>query len=218
MKTLEKAFRVLEYLMEKGGAGVTEISQALNLSKNNVFRALATFEEHGLVEKDEETDKYKLAVNAAKLGYGFMRHSRLIRLALPELKSLRFAVKETVNLALLDERRRSVVYVAHEESVRPVKVEPRAGKRFALEAETASARALKKALVEGGPAVEYELSADGELSGVACAVVSGSGRPEGALEVLAPSYRLPPDKIKKEVEPLLRRVALTLSKELGYDV
>jgi len=217
MKTLRKAFLVLEYLMEKGEAGVTEISQALNLSKNNVFRALITFEEHGLVEKDEETDKYKLSVNAVRLGYGYVQKNSFIKLSEAELKNLRFKLKETVNLAVLDDQGKYIVYVAHEESVRPVKVKPRIGKRYDLGSETASAKVLKRALLgEEGFITDYELSEEKELSGVACVVRDYMRRAIGAVEVLAPVYRLPPDKIKEEVEPLLKEAALNVSLKLGY--
>jgi len=217
MKTLEKAFMVLEYLMETGEAGVTEISQHLNLSKNNVFRALITFEEHGLVEKDEETEKYKLAVNAVRLGYGYIQKNPFIKLSEPVLKNLRFQLNETVNLAVLDDRKEYIVYVAEEETIKPVKVKSRLGKRFTLDSSTASAKALRKAVLgDEGFVFDYEYSTESELAGGACIVRDYMGKPIGAIEVLAPIYRLPLDKIEKELKPLLKEVALELSLKLGY--
>ncbi len=217
MKTLHKAFQVLEYLMEKGEAGVTEISQALNLSKNNVFRALITFEERGLVEKDEETEKYKLSVNAVRLGYGYVQKNPFIKLSEDTLKDLRFELGETVNLAVLDDNREYIVYVAQQESIRPVKVKMRLGKRFSLDSHTASARALRRA-VEGeeGLVLDYEYAEEREISGVACVIRDFKKRPVGAVEVLAPVYRLPPEKLKGEVGEILYRHALELSLKLGY--
>lgn len=217
MRTLEKAFKVLEYLMEKGEAGVTEISQKLNLSKNNVFRALITFEEHGLVEKDEETEKYKLSANAIRLGYGFTQKNSFIKLSEPVLKNLRFQLNETVNLAVLDDKREYIVYVAEEETIKPVKVKSRLGKRFTLDASTASAKALRRAVLgESGFIFDYEYSTETELSGGACIVRDYLGKPIGAIEVLAPIYRLSLDRLKNEIEPLLKEVALELSLKLGY--
>ncbi|HIP43321.1 MAG TPA: IclR family transcriptional regulator [Aquifex aeolicus] len=217
MKTLEKAFMVLEYLMETGEAGVTEISQHLNLSKNNVFRALITFEEHGLVEKDEETEKYKLSVNAVRLGYGYTQKNPFIKLSEPVLKNLRFQLNETVNLAVLDDRKEYIVYVAEEETIKPVKVKSRLGKRFTIDSSTASAKALRKAVLgDEGFVFDYEYSTESELAGGACIVRDYMGNPIGAIEVLAPIYRLSLDKIEKELKPLLKEVALELSLKLGY--
>ena len=217
MKTLEKAFQVLEYIMEKGEAGVTEISQHLNLSKNNVFRALITFEEHGLVEKDEETEKYKLAVNALRLGYGFIQKNPFIKLSEPVLKNLKFQFGETVNLAVLDDMKKYIVYVAQEETIKPVKVKPRLGKRFGLDSYTASAKALKRAVQgEKGFVFDYEYDRERELSGASCVVRDYLGEPIGAIEIVAPIYRLSLEKIEKELKPVLKEVALELSLKLGY--
>lgn len=217
MKTLEKAFQVLEYIMEKGEAGVTEISQVLNLSKNNVFRALVTFEEHGIVEKDEETEKYRLAVNAVRLGYGYVVKNPFIKISEPVLKNLRFQLNETVNLAVIDDKHEFVIYVAEEETIKPVKVKSRLGKRFSINDSTAAVKALRRAVNgESGFVFDYEYDRERELSGAACIVRDYMGRPIGAIEILAPIYRLPLEKIDKEIKPVLKDVALELSLKLGY--
>lgn len=217
MKTLEKAFSVLEYLMEKGEAGVTEISEHLNLSKNNVFRALITFEEHGLVEKDPETEKYKLGVNSVRLGYGYIQKNPLIKLSEPVLKNLRFKLLETVNLTVLDDQKKYVVYVIEEETIKPVKVKSRLGMRFDLDAYTASAKALRKAVLgEKGFVFDYEYNTQTEIAGGACVVRDYRGRPIGAVEIIAPIYRMPFDRVEKEIKPTLQEVALELSLKLGY--
>jgi len=217
MKALEKALDVLDYLMEKGSAGVTEISNELNLNKNNVFRILVTLEEHRLVEKEEETEKYKLSTGCVILGYGFIHKHPLTKLSIPVLKSLRFRLGESINLAMLDEKQQFVIYVASEETIKPVKVKTRLGRRYSINSSVCSARAIKKALKgEAGFAFDYELSEEIGISGGACVIRDYKGRPIGAVEVIAPLYRMPLSKIEEEVRPLLEDAALDISLKLGY--
>ncbi len=217
MRSLEKTLDVLDLLMEKGTAGVTEISRELGLNKNNVFRILVTLEEHGLVEKEEETDKYKLSVGSVALGYGFIQKHPLTKLSIPVLKSLRFRLGETVNLAMLEEKQQYVIYVASEETIKPVKIKSRLGRRFSINSKVSSAKAIKKGLM-GEPGFVFALEVDEKVgtAGGACVIRDYKGRPIGAVEVLAPSYRLPPDLIEKEIKPLLEDSALDISLKLGY--
>ncbi|MDQ7038015.1 MAG: IclR family transcriptional regulator [Aquificota bacterium] len=217
MKALDKALDVLEYLMRKGIAGVTEISNELNLNKNNVFRILVTFEEHKLIEKEEETDKYKLSTGCVVLGYGFIHKHPLTRLSVPVLKTLRFRLGETVNLAMLDEKQQYVIYVASEETIKPVKVKSRLGRRYSINSPVSSAKAIRKALRgEAGFVFDYEHDERTGISGGACVIRDYKGRPIGAVEVIAPMYRLSLKTIDEEVRPLLEDAALDISLKLGY--
>ncbi len=217
MKALEKALDVLDYLMQKGAAGVTEISNELKLNKNNVFRILITFEEHGLLEKEEETDKYRLSTACVVLGYGFTHKHPLTKLAAPVLKSLRFRLGESINLAMLDDKQQFIIYVASEETIKPVKVKTRLGKRFGINGPVCSAKAIKKALKgESGFVFDHEYNEKTGISGGACVIRDYKGRPIGAVEVIAPLYRLPLNLIEKDVKPLLEDAALDISLKLGY--
>lgn len=217
MKALRKALDVLEFLMDRGSAGVTEISKELNLNKNNVFRILATLEKHRLVEKEEETEKYRLSVGSLILGYGFINKYPLTKLSAPVLKTLRFKLGETVNLAMLDEKQQFIIYVATEETVRPVKVKTRLGRRYAINSSVSSAKAIKKALKgEMGFVFDFELDREKGISGGACVIRDYKGRPIGAVEVVAPLYRLSLERVREEVRPLLEDAALDISLKLGY--
>ncbi len=217
MKALEKALDVLDLLMEKGTAGVTEISNELSLNKNNVFRILVTLEEHKLVEKEEETDKYKLSVGSVVLGYGFIHKHPLTKLSSPILKNLRFRLGETINLSMLDDKQQFVIYIASEETIKPVKVKPRLGKRFGINSPVSCAKALKKALRgEAGFVFDYEYDEKAGISGGACVIRDYKGRPIAAVEVLAPTYRMPLATIEENIRPLLEEAALDISLTLGY--
>ncbi len=217
MRALDKTLDVLDFLMERGMAGVTEISNELNLNKNNVFRILVTLEEHRLVEKEEETEKYKLSTGCVVLGYGFIHKHPLTKLSIPVLKSLRFRLGESINLAMLGEKQQFVIYVASEETIKSVKVKPRIGKRFGINSSVCSAKAIKKALKgETGFVFDYEYDEKTGISGGACVIRDYKGRPIGAVEVLAPIYRMSLKTIEEEIKPLLEDAALDISLKLGY--
>ncbi len=217
MKALHKTLDVLDFLMERGKAGVTEISNELSLNKNNVFRILVTLEEHGLVEKEEETEKYKLSTGCVVLGYGFIHKHPLTKLSIPVLKSLRFSLGETINLAMLDDKQQFIIYIASEETIKPVKVKPRMGRRFGINSSVSSAKAIKKALRgEAGFVFDYEHDEKNGIAGGACVVRDYRGRPIAAVEVLAPMYRMPLSRIEKDIKPLLEDAALDISLKLGY--
>ncbi|NPA41150.1 MAG: IclR family transcriptional regulator [Aquificae bacterium] len=217
MKALEKTLDVLDFLMERGIAGVTEISNELNLNKNNVFRILVTLEEHKLVEKEEETEKYKLSTGCVVLGYGFIHKHPLTKLSIPILKNLRFKLGETINLAMLDDKQQFVIYIASEETIKPVKVKPRIGRRYGINSPVSSAKAIKKALRgEAGFVFDHEYDDKNGVSGGACVIRDYKGRPIAAVEVLAPLYRMPLSKIESDIKPLLEEAALDISLTLGY--
>ena len=217
MRALEKALDVLDFLMERGSAGVTEISNELRLNKNNVFRILITLEEHRLVEKEEETDKYRLSTACVVLGYGFIHKHPLTKLSIPVLKSLRFRLGESINLAMLDEKQRFIIYVASEETIKPVKVKTRLGRRYRINTPISSAKAIKRALKgETGFVFDTEHDDRSGISGGACVIRDYKGRPIGAVEVIAPAYRMHLSVVERDVKPLLEDAALDISLRLGY--
>jgi len=217
MRALEKTLEVLDYLMERGSAGVTEISNELSLNKNNVFRILMTLEDHRLVEKEEETEKYRLSVACLMLGYSFAQKNPFMKLSIPVLKGLRFKLGESVNLTMLDDKQQFVIYVASEDTIKPVKVKSRLGRRYSINSSVCSAKAIKRALRgEGGFVFDYELDETVGVSGGACVIRDYKGRPIGTVEVIAPLYRMPTAKVEEEVKPLLEDAALEISLKLGY--
>lgn len=64
---MDRALRVLELLSRRGRLGVTEVAGELGIHKSNAHRMLATLGEHGLVERDRETEKYRLGFGLVSL-------------------------------------------------------------------------------------------------------------------------------------------------------
>lgn len=100
--TVERAADVLMYVSEANQAsfGVTEIADALGLSKAAVHRILASLRTRGLIELDELTRRYFLGVGAMKLGLAYLDRIDLRRIAHPELVALSERTAETATLSV----------------------------------------------------------------------------------------------------------------------
>jgi IclR family transcriptional regulator, acetate operon repressor len=100
--TVERAADVLVYFSEADQPtfGVTEIADALGLSKAAVHRILASLRTRGLVEIDELTRRYFLGVGAMKLGLAYLDRIDLRRIAHPELVALSERTAETATLSV----------------------------------------------------------------------------------------------------------------------
>lgn len=80
--------------------GVTEIADALSLSKTAVHRILTSLRSRGLVELDPATRRYSLGVAAMQLGMTYLDRLDVRRLARSELEHLSATTNETATLSL----------------------------------------------------------------------------------------------------------------------
>lgn len=53
---------------KKNAASISTLSKELDLPKANVFRILYTMQQHGMVEKEMDTDLYRLGKALIKYG------------------------------------------------------------------------------------------------------------------------------------------------------
>jgi DNA-binding IclR family transcriptional regulator len=68
-KSLSKAFRILVCLAQNGPElGVIELSQKLTLNKTTVYRLLTAMERFGVIEQNQENEKYRLGLRLFELG------------------------------------------------------------------------------------------------------------------------------------------------------
>jgi DNA-binding IclR family transcriptional regulator len=103
IQTVRNCLRVLAAFHDERELGVTELARLLDLHKNNVFRLLATLQEEGYVEKNEETDCYRLGIACLELAHAFARNRSLPLLARPVLAELSRATGESAHLGVLAE-------------------------------------------------------------------------------------------------------------------
>jgi IclR family transcriptional regulator, KDG regulon repressor len=143
IQTVANAFQLLEQF---GGAdgelGVTELSDRLALPKNNVFRLLATLEQHGYIEQTGERDRYRLGPACLVLGQAFGETRSLLRFARPVLAKLTSQTNEASHLGVLSGY--DVVHLAGKPARQLVATALRTGQRLA-----AHCTALGKVLLAG---------------------------------------------------------------------
>ncbi len=128
IQTIVNAFGVLEAFADSEELGVTEISRALGLHKNNVFRILATLELRGYIEQ-RAGGRYRLGTRCLELARAFNRAGGdLLRRGRGVLEELGRETGETVHLGVL--RDFEVVHLAGLEGRHLVRVASRVGERL----------------------------------------------------------------------------------------
>lgn len=99
--TVERAADVLMHFAETPSMtlGITEIADALGMSKAAVHRILASLRVRGLIELDKATRRYSLGVGAMRLGLAYLDRLDIRRIAAPELVTLSQHTNETATLS-----------------------------------------------------------------------------------------------------------------------
>lgn len=96
IKSVETTFELLEAVLERNGAGVTELADALGMNKSTVHHHLATLEKHHFVSVDD--GEYRLGVGALVHG-GHARHEReIFQTAKSDVDELARLTDETARL------------------------------------------------------------------------------------------------------------------------
>ena len=126
VRAVERVCLILNLLQESvDGIGLNDVAQFTGLPKSSAFRYLWTLEDHRYVERDQDTNLYRL-------GLGFVgmqsRHLEILReRARPTLENLRDEFGETANLGLLDGDH--IIYIDIVESRRGVRLAATRGER-----------------------------------------------------------------------------------------
>lgn len=120
VQAVQKAFRILEHLAERGDCGVSDLARALGGQKSTVFRLLSTLKESGYILQDADTEKYCLSLKLFRIGSGAIRNLDLNKAALPVIGRLAKMTSETVHLCILDNDQ--VLYLHKIESTFSLKV------------------------------------------------------------------------------------------------
>jgi len=150
IQTVSNALHLLEAFADEHEIGVADLSRRLGLHKNNVFRLLATLEEHGYIEQNARTERYRLGLRNLELGQAFARsREELLARARPTLEALADETRETVHLGMIDEF--EVVHVDGVRAPRMIQCALRLGWRLPVHC-----TALGKAMLACGPDSEWE--------------------------------------------------------------
>ena len=96
---IDRAGEIMDYIYNSNEPiGVSKISTDLNLPKATAFRILAALEKWDIVEKQYNTDKYKLGKILIKYGAKVSSDLSLVEVASPIINALSNRIGESTNL------------------------------------------------------------------------------------------------------------------------
>lgn len=116
--------------------GITEIAQAMGLSKAVVHRLVTSLRESGLIEADPASRRYRLGPMALALGLAYLAHVDLRERARPVLERLSAVTHETATLSLRQHWHR--VYIDQVNPPSEVRMTVPIGRPFPLHAGASS--------------------------------------------------------------------------------
>lgn len=146
VRTTEKSLRILEYLQQKDGAGVTAIANELDMSKGTVHSHLATLVACGYATHHGQT--YTVSTKLLRMGRRIRDRSPLYKASQPEMTRLAETTNGLVGLYLKDGE--FATLIAHEGHHPNVQREP-LGAQTPLTESIAGTVMLAEHGREGGP-------------------------------------------------------------------
>jgi DNA-binding IclR family transcriptional regulator len=233
VQSVDRALTVLEFLANRGSAGVTEIAKSLEVHKSTAFRLLVALENHELVEQIEERGKYRLGLGLVRLAGATAAQLDLTREGRPLCVRLAEELGETVNIAVLDTG--AATNIAQEHGGNLIEIRNWVGKRTPLHA-TSSGKVLLAAATDTAREellraelerfTEYTITSvetlreqlasivgagwascheelEVGLNSIAAPIRGANGDVVGAISVSGPSYRVPPERFEELAERLI---------------
>lgn len=110
VKSLYKAIQVLFYFTKgKEELGVTELAEMSGMLKSSVYNILSTFEVSGIVERNENNNKYHLGVRVLELSNQFYQNNDIRQVMKPFMQQIANQEEECMYLAVM--RDTNVIYI-----------------------------------------------------------------------------------------------------------
>jgi DNA-binding IclR family transcriptional regulator len=101
-ESLQKGLAVLAAVAERGPAKLAELAAETGIDYTTTYRMISTLNALGYVERDPLTKRYEVGPAVLRLGYGYLKNLQLSQVAAPVMREVRDALRETVNLSILD--------------------------------------------------------------------------------------------------------------------
>ena len=126
IQTVSRALDLLEqFQVGNAELGITDLSNRMNLQKNNVFRLVATLKEKNYIEMNNSTGKYRLGIKTRALGQVATRLIDFADHARPFLGELKQQCHETCYFSIIKDG--YTYYLDGVESDLPVRVSQQVG-------------------------------------------------------------------------------------------
>src|SRR5699024_1491307 len=104
LKTLDNSLEILKYFTKETPEwGVRELARELGISPSIVYRILLTFSKHGFLNKDENTNKYRLGLRFVEYGLIVQDRLKISEIVNPKMNKLKDETGESVFLTFLDD-------------------------------------------------------------------------------------------------------------------
>jgi len=244
VQSVEVMFTIVEALKELDGAGVTELSDHLDLPKSTLHNYLATLEQEEYVRKDGTT--YHVGLRFLDLGAYARDQIEMFEVAKPELEHLATETGELANLLVEEHGKGSYLYRTRGEMA--VQVRGHVGTRAPLHS-TSLGKAILAHLPESrveqiidehglapstpetitDPETLFEelaairdrgVAFDDEerLRGLRCvaAPIRANDEVVGAISVSGPTNRLRNDRFREEIPQALLEVQNVIELNVAY--
>jgi len=201
------------------------------MNKTSVFRLMATFENRGYVERDDNSSKYRLGLSAFEVAQKFLARMGLLRKAKPEMEKLVRTANETVYLTV--RRGQEVLFFDMVDTTQQVKIISLVGRRYPLAATTAGfihlafdaaaetpdkdaglAEELTRVHTQGHR-LDVGSLGDG-VTALAIPLFGNSGKLCGGLCMVGPEFRMQQQRIETELLPALKETGVVISNKLGH--
>jgi IclR family pca regulon transcriptional regulator len=131
VSALARGLSVLEAFDQSQPAmGIADLAKKTGISKSTIYRLVYTLRSLGYIIPDGKNNKYTLGPKVLSLGYAVLSSLELRDISQPYLLRLSRLVKETVNLAVLDEWK--LVYVDRIKTQQIININLHVGSRLEL--------------------------------------------------------------------------------------
>lgn len=126
MKTLEKAFKIIDLVEEHKELKFSDIVKLSTFKKSTVHRFLNVLAKHKYITKDKKSSNYKLGIKFLNVSSEMLMNLDIKERSEQYINELSNATGETIHLAaLIDDE---VVYVDKKESTKSIRLISRIGK------------------------------------------------------------------------------------------
>lgn len=124
--SVQKTFALLDYFTsQKPEWGVTELANEVGSNKSTVFRFLSQMQSIGILDKDNNTERYRLGLKLFELGNRVQLRTALVEKTHPELVAVAKEIRETVHIAVL--KNHQVFYIDKVESAQGLRISSQIG-------------------------------------------------------------------------------------------
>lgn len=129
VQSIDRAIAVLNcFSLKRQELRLTEIADELDLNKSTAHGIITTLKYHGLIDQDEETQKYRLGLTILELASVVKDSIKINEISRPYIDEIRSKLEETVHIGTLDKK--EVVYLEKAESHQSMRIVTTIGSRL----------------------------------------------------------------------------------------